>query len=156
MTTNEQLVHTFYEAFQRRDAATMKACYHPDVHFFDPAFQDLRGPQVGAMWQMLVERGGDMTLTFSDVAADEKQGRATWIARYTFSLTGRPIENRIQARFVFADGKIIDHRDEFDFDRWLTMAFGWKSLMFKLPPVRRKFHQRLRAMLEKFMTRNTI
>jgi len=59
MTANEALIHSFYATFQKRDAATMKSCYHPEVHFHDPAFQDLHGAEVGAMWQMLIERGGD-------------------------------------------------------------------------------------------------
>ncbi|MFN8689396.1 MAG: nuclear transport factor 2 family protein [Cyclobacteriaceae bacterium] len=154
MTANEALIHSFYATFQKRDAATMKSCYHPEVHFHDPAFQDLHGAEVGAMWQMLIERGGDMTLNFSDVKANENEGSATWVAHYTFSLTGRPVQNHIHAHFRFADGQIIDHRDEFDFDRWLKMAFGWKWILFKLPPVRQKFHQRLRTMLNKFITRN--
>ena len=37
-----QRIATFYEAFQRRDGATMAACYTPDATFRDPAF-DLRG-----------------------------------------------------------------------------------------------------------------
>ena len=38
MHPNARLLQDFYSAFQRRDAAAMAACYHPDVHFRDEVF----------------------------------------------------------------------------------------------------------------------
>lgn len=130
-----ELVTRFYEAFQRRDAAAMAACYHPDVRFSDPVFPDLRGWRAGAMWQMLCEAGADLEVTFRDVAADDATGSAHWDAAYTFSVTGRKVLNRIDARFGFADGLIASHQDTFDLWRWTRMALGAPGLLLGWSPL---------------------
>ncbi|MEX2181434.1 MAG: nuclear transport factor 2 family protein [Gemmatimonadaceae bacterium] len=136
MLAHRQLIEHFYHAFQRRDAEAMAACYHPDAHFSDPAFPDLRGAEVGAMWAMLVARGRDLQVEFSDVAADDATGSARWEARYTFSATGRKVHNRIRAEFHFRDQRIVRHIDRFSFWRWsrqalgpIGWALGWSPLL---------------------------
>ena len=62
------------------------------------------------MWTMLCERGRDLTLDWRDVRADDATGAAHWEPRYTFSVTGRPVHNKIDARFTFRDGKIATPR----------------------------------------------
>lgn len=130
MHPHEKLIRAFYEAFQRKDAEAMAACYHPDVHFTDPAFGDLHGSRAGAMWKMLVGRGKDLVLTFSDVHADDAEGRAHWEADYTFGATGKKVHNVIDARFTFRDGKIVRHVDTFDFARWAGQALGLVGRLF--------------------------
>lgn len=124
MHDNESLLHRFYEAFAARDHATMAACYAHDAVFSDPVFTHLEGKRIGAMWQMLCERGTDLRLEHSGVAADDTLGRAHWDAWYTFSATGRKVHNRIDATFVFRDGLIAEHRDVFGLYRWTRMALG--------------------------------
>jgi len=123
MNANADLITRFYQAFSRRDAAAMAACYHPEVHFSDEVF-DLRDGDAGAMWRMLCANGRDLRIDFSGVAADERTGRAHWDARYTFSATGREVLNRIDASFEFRDGLIVRHVDRFDFWRWSRQALG--------------------------------
>lgn len=127
MHSNADLINRFYTAFQRRDYAAMVACYHPQIEFSDPVFPSLRGHRARAMWRMLCERGTDLEIEFEGVEADETSGRAHWRAVYTFSPTGRRVENRIYARFRFEDGRIVRHRDSFDLWRWSTQALGWKG-----------------------------
>lgn len=135
---NARVIETFYTAFQRRDPAGMVACYAPDVRFSDPVFQDLRGPQVGAMWHMLAERAASIQLEYRDIAADDTAGRAHWEARYNFSQTGRAVHNVIDATFELRDGKIVRHIDRFDLWRWAGMALGLKGkLLGWAPPVQR-------------------
>ncbi len=136
MHPNEALIHRFYTCFQARDGAGMAACYHPNVRFSDAVFIGLEGERAGAMWQMLCERGKDLTVEFRDVVADDRGGSAHWDARYTFSTTGRRVLNRIDARFDFDGGKIIGHRDAFDFPAWAKQAlgpvgwlFGWSGML---------------------------
>jgi ketosteroid isomerase-like protein len=124
MHPNAQLIQRFYEAFQKRDAATMAACYHADVQFSDPVFTDLKGAHAGNMWKMLCERGKDLKIEFRDVRADDARGSAHWDAWYTFATTGRPVVNRIDAEFTFKDGKILRHVDRFDLHRWSGQALG--------------------------------
>ncbi|SHI35527.1 Ketosteroid isomerase-related protein [Hymenobacter daecheongensis DSM 21074] len=123
MHPHEELLHRFYQAFQRRDYAAMAACYHPEATFEDAAFQ-LRGPEIGAMWRMLCERGKDLALTYDHIRADDAQGQAVWDARYTFSQTRRHVHNHVAAHFTFKDGKILRHHDQFNFWRWSRQALG--------------------------------
>ena len=151
MHPHEELLHRFYQAFQRRDHAAMAACYHPQATFEDPAFQ-LRGAEIGQMWQMLCERGKDLTLTYDQVQADDTRGRAVWDAHYTFSQTKRPVHNHVPARFTFRDGRILTHHDEFSFWRWSRQALGpigW--LLGWSPLLRAKVRASARQGLDAFM-----
>ena len=127
------LVARFYDALARRDGDAMAACYHPEVHFQDPVF-DLRGERAGHMWRMLCARGQDLRVEASGVNADGETGRAHWEAHYTFSQTGRPVHNVIDAAFTFGDGLIRTHRDRFDFWRWSRQALGPPGLLLGWSP----------------------
>ncbi|TXI09230.1 MAG: nuclear transport factor 2 family protein [Rhizobium sp.] len=124
MHANIQLITLFYSAFQKRDGKAMAACYHPEVEFSDPVFQNLKGERAKAMWIMLCERAKDLSIEFSKVSADDKTGGAHWDAWYLFSATGRTVHNVIDARFEFKDGLIIKHTDTFDLHRWAGQALG--------------------------------
>ncbi|MEM9921799.1 MAG: nuclear transport factor 2 family protein [Bacteroidota bacterium] len=120
------LITQFYESFQALDAEGMVDCYHPDIHFEDPAFGVLEGQRAGNMWRMLCQsqKGKGFQLTFSNVAFENGKGQALWEARYTFSKTGRKVHNIIQAEFEFKEGQIIRHIDRFDLYRWSRQAMG--------------------------------
>lgn len=135
MHPNAELIQRFYQAFAQRDAATMRAAYHPEARFDDPAFVGLVGAEIGDMWEMLITRGKDLEITFSGVAADEKAGSAHWEAWYTFSATGRKVHNVIDASFEFKDGKIFRHRDRFGFWRWSRQALGLPGLLLGWSPL---------------------
>jgi hypothetical protein len=124
MHPHAAVITRFYTAFQRRDSAGMAACYHPQIHFSDPVFPDLRGRDVALMWEMLCRRGKDLTIHFNSVQADDQAGTAEWEASYTFSATGRLVHNRISAEFAFHEGTIIRHIDRFSFWRWSRQALG--------------------------------
>ncbi len=137
--TNRETIERFYAAFAARDGAAMTACYAPGAHFRDPAFGDLEGDDVGAMWRMLTGRARDLEIDLREHDADESTGTAHWVARYTFS-TGRKVENDVHASFKFdRSGLIADHVDDFDFRRWAGQALGPKgTLVALLPPLRGK------------------
>lgn len=125
MNANENLIAKFYTAFANADAKTMSECYHPKVHFIDPAFGLLKENQVSDMWKMLLLKSkGNIKIEFSDVKADENTGAAKWVATYNFSKTNRKVINKISAEFVFQDGLIIKHIDSFDVWKWSKQAFG--------------------------------
>ena len=124
-SAEEALVAKFYTAFQSYDAETMAACYHPEVTFEDPGFGELYGASAGNMWRMLITRGsGELELTFSDIRTEGEVVHAHWEAKYPFGKKKRQVHNIIEGRFRFKDGLIIDHRDDFDFKRWVGMALG--------------------------------
>lgn len=148
---NEALIHSFYEAFARRDGEAMAACYAPHAHFFDPAFGDLHGPEVGAMWRMLCGRAEDLKVSHGDVVADSAAGSAHWEADYTFR-TGRGVHNSIDAVFHFDDGLIADHRDNFDLYAWARQAIGPVGLLLGWTPlIQGRIRSQARAGLEEFM-----
>jgi SnoaL-like domain len=125
MNPNEALITKFYSAFANADAQTMSECYHPKVHFVDPAFGLLKEKQVSDMWKMLISRSkGNIKIEFSDIKADDFSGSAIWVATYNFSKTNRNVINKVAAEFVFQDGLIIKHTDTFDVWKWSKQAFG--------------------------------
>lgn len=136
---NKATIERLYAAFGECNGSAMTACYAPGAHFRDPAFGDLEGDDVGAMWRMLTGRATDLKIELREHEADEQTGSAHWIAHYTFS-TGRPVVNDIEASFRFAaDGLILDHIDEFDFRNWAKQALGPSGhLVALLPPLRKK------------------
>jgi len=148
---NKALIERFYAAFADCNGAAMTACYAPDAHFRDPAFGDLHGDDVGAMWRMLTSRATDLEIELREHEADETMGSARWIARYTFGATGRHVVNDVRASFRFADGLIADHVDEFDFRRWAKQALGpSRHLIALVPPLRGKVRAKALAQLEAF------
>jgi ketosteroid isomerase-like protein len=123
---NKQLLETFYQAFLNFDGEAMASCYHPDAHFSDAVFPDLNGEMPGNMWRMLCHKlqSSPSKLRYTNVWANETEGGCDWEAEYIFSATGKKVHNIISSRFKFADGKIIDQQDSFNFWRWSRMALG--------------------------------
>jgi len=152
MNSNEKLIETFYTSFQKLDARAMILCYHPDIRFSDPVFPNLSGAEVGEMWRMLCSQAKNFELTFADIEADERTGKAHWEARYDFSATGRRVHNKINAEFEFQDGKIIRHKDTFDFWKWSSQALGPVGFILGWTPLlRKKVQKQARERLTKFM-----
>lgn len=129
MHPNAALLHRFYDALASRDAEVMAACYATDVRFTDPVFPELRGRDAGDMWRMLCEAGKDLQVEFDGIEADDQTGRASWVARYTFAASGRPVVNSVHATFRFEDGLILEHHDAFDFRPWARQALGTPGLL---------------------------
>ena len=132
---NAALIDRFYQAFGRRDAAAMAACYHADVEFTDPVFPRLRGAEAGKMWAMLCARGKDLKVALRDVVADAESGAAHWTACYTFAATRRYVVNEIDATYAFRDGRIVRHLDHFDLWRWSRQALGLPGLLLGWTPM---------------------
>ena len=127
----QKLIETFYTAFANLDAETMTNCYHDKIIFEDPAFGELKGEKAKNMWRMLCEgqKGKGFIVDVSDIKSDDKKGSAHWEAHYVFMKTGRKIHNKIDAEFVFKDGKIIRHTDHFNIHNWSKQALGVKGVL---------------------------
>ncbi|HET7445799.1 MAG TPA: nuclear transport factor 2 family protein [Solirubrobacterales bacterium] len=153
---NRETIERLYAAFADCNGAAMTACYAPGAHFRDPAFGDLEGDDVGAMWRMLTGRAKDLEIELREHDAGEDSGSAHWIARYTFS-TGRPVVNDVQARFEFTpEGLISDHVDEFDFRKWCKQALGGAGgLIAVIPPLRKKVRAKALDQLATFKREET-
>jgi len=135
MSQNDEVIVRFYEGFAAGDAEAMASCYHERIHFHDPVFRDLHGPEVMTMWRTLLGRADDLAVTLGGHGAEGETGHAHWSAVYTFSQTGRIVHNEIDARFRFEDGLIVDHVDSFDLWRWSRMALGAPGLLLGWSPI---------------------
>lgn len=154
MNPNEALIQHFYTSFQHKDVSAMQNCYADEAVFQDPAFGKLNAKKVRKMWEMLLGSSKDLRIEFSAIKADETIGSAEWIAYYTYSATGGKVVNRVKASFVFKNGKIILHQDEFNFYSWAKQALGWKGKLlgwtdFFKKKVRTQANNKLQAYLEK-------
>lgn len=134
MHPNEELITTFYTAFQNLDYKAMGECYHAEATFSDTAFTNLNYEQTLAMWTMLCTRAKNFHLLFTGVQANDTSGKAHWEPTYTFTSTGRLVHNIIDAEFTFKDGKILNHRDTFEFYRWSRQALGTAGLLLGWTP----------------------
>jgi hypothetical protein len=152
MHPHQQLIEQFYTSFARLDAPGMISCYHEEVFFYDPVFENLNAAEAGAMWTMLCRNAKDLSLTYHKVEADDEYGSCEWIADYTFSATGRKVNNIIRAHFKFHEGKIIEHMDDFNFWRWSRQALGFKGLLLGWSAfVQNKVRKTAKGNLRKFM-----
>ena len=76
--------------------------------------------------------------------ADGDRGWARWIAKYTFTQTGRPVTNDVRAKMRFRDGLIAEHWDSFSLHSWTRQALGdpraacWAGARCVQKPVRRR------------------
>ena len=150
---NTELITRFYEAFRKRDANAIGACYAPSIEFTDPVFGRLEGERARAMWRMLNQPGGGgLELTYQLGLVDDLTGTATWQAKYKAPNTGRPVENNITSRFWFADGLIVRQEDTFDLWKWASMALGTTGrLMGWSPMMQRAIRKRALANLDRFI-----
>jgi ketosteroid isomerase-like protein len=149
---NDELIRRFYAAFDARDGDAMAACYRPGALFSDPVFVDLHGDEPGEMWRMLTGRADDLSVDLLEHEANGDRGSARWLARYTFTQTGRAVTNDVRASFRFADGLIAEHRDDFSFHRWARQALGTSGLLLGWTPILRSaVRRRARAGLDEFM-----
>jgi ketosteroid isomerase-like protein len=149
---NDELIQRFYDAFGRHDGDAMSACYAPGATFSDPVFQDLKDGEPGAMWRMLTSRAADLEIKLVEHEAGAETGSAHWLASYTFSQTGRHVDNDVHATFKFADGLIADHRDKFSLYAWTRQALGASGLLLGWSPVvQSPVRKKARAGLDEFI-----
>jgi ketosteroid isomerase-like protein len=155
MNENKLLIELFYRAFQNLDYKTMNECYADDIIFSDPVFLILKEEEVKAMWEMLCKNAKNFSLTFSDIELlDGEYATCRWVAKYTFSKTGRPVTNQVKAFMRIKNGKITEHSDAFRLSTWISQALGWKGTWFGWTGfMKRSVQKNAKRNLEKFMAR---
>ena len=148
------MIEHFYAAFARHDGDAMARLYAPEARFSDPVFPNLRGEEPGQMWRMLTSRADESGLEVNLLGhfAEGDTGAAHWRATYDFIQTGRPVVNDVRASFHFADGKIVDHVDAFDFRKWAQQALGLRGrLLGWTPMLRGAVRRNARKRLDEFI-----
>lgn len=156
MSQETEILSTLLNALKARDGATMASLYHPEATFEDEVFR-LKGAEIGAMWQMLCQRGKDLELTYSGLnSPSQGEGHVHWEPVYSFSGTGRKVHNRIDTVVELKDGKIWRQRDRFNFWRWSMQALGPAGLALGWTPLlRNKVKATARQTLDAFMSKNS-
>jgi SnoaL-like domain len=135
MSSGREVLARLYDAFGRADGPAMAACYGPGARFSDPVYPELRGAEVGAMWRMLTGRAQDLRIEVRELEADDRAGRATWLATYRFGPARRPVANQVTSTFDLADGLIAAQRDDFDFHAWAAQALGARGRLLGWTPM---------------------
>lgn len=118
----------FYDAMGRRDGDSMAALYADHARFEDPVFR-LQGADIGRMWKGLMARASGFTASYTIVRTEGDRGTVRWTAHYLFG-GKRPIVNVILSELRLEKGRIVEHRDEFDFPRWAAQALGLPGRLF--------------------------
>ncbi len=149
--TQQEIITQFYLAFQQQDAEKMISFYHDDIEFTDPAFGTIRGNDAKNMWRMLCENAQNFSLNYSHITNTS----AHWEAKYNFSGTGKRVHNKIDASFVFKDGKIYKHTDVFNLHKWATQAFGIKGFLIgNTSFFKKKLQKQTHKLLAKYTKKN--
>ena len=154
---SKQLLHTFYQAFSEGDAKAMRARYHTNIQFTDPAFGALKGEEVSRMWEMLLsKKSAELRISFTVVEADEKSGTVDWTAEYFFGPKKRKVINHVHSKFVISNGLILEQVDAFDIWKWSSQALGmpgkllgWTSFL------QQKIQARSKRTLQQFIDKNS-
>ena len=121
----------------------------------DGVLTGVGGERAARVGRRLCERGKYLQIEFSDLEANDSVGRAHWEAWYTFSATGRPVHNKIDASFQFQDGKINRHRDSFNFWAWASQALGLTGRLLGWSPlVRNRVRKQAARSLAAFIRRS--
>lgn len=125
---NLALVNRFYQAFSENDGKTMADFYDENATFQDDVFGKLNAAEVKAMWQMLTARSKDLVVTWTEPGVQGEYITTHWTAQYSFGPGKRKVVNEIDAQFLIRDGKIVQHKDHFNFYRWARQALGLPGL----------------------------
>lgn len=120
VSRTEQVARAFYDAFCAGDVATLERLYAPDVRFQDEifSFQDRAGTM--GMWRILLASEG-ARFRYELLSTQGETAKVRWLADY--ELFGRPIHNVIEATLTIREGRVVDHKDAFSWERWSRQAF---------------------------------
>lgn len=152
----KSVIQAFYTAFQQKNIDEMLKHYHDDIQFEDPAFGPLKGKDAKDMWSMLLARGGEeLSIEFGDIREENDWAFAKWIAKYPFGPKKRKVVNHISAKMKIVDGKIVEHKDEFDIWKWSSMALGpIGTFLGFMPMVKNSIRKRSLGFLRKYQAKN--
>lgn len=121
LAANEAVARRFYDAWTRHDFATEEALYAPDVKWKDTltSFDDREGT-VG-MWRALAAADPNAKFSYEITGASGDTVTVAWHADY--HLFGNPVHNDVAATLVIRDGQIVEHTDDYSWDRWARQVF---------------------------------
>ncbi len=89
------------------------------------------------MWEMLLsKKDSKASINYEILEVDDKRAKVFWKAEYKYGLKRRAVVNKVTANFIFKDGMILKHIDDFNLWVWSRQALGtsgyllgWSSYM---------------------------
>lgn len=105
----------------------MASLYAADAVFEDEIFR-VEGSDIGKMWTGLLANAKGFSASYTVARASAESGTVETTARYLFR--GRAVANVVLSEIEIVDGKIVRHRDRFDFPRWAAQALGKPGRLF--------------------------
>ena len=145
------VVDRFFEALRRADMSVIDHCYHAQISYSDPLFEDLRGARVALRWRMLLAQAGSFSLEHSLVFADERKAQVQWTADYR--LNGRPVRISMLSTLAIWDDLIVRQVDEYDLWKYCRQAQGLAGVLLGgMQPFQKIIKRRARNELERFAT----
>lgn len=131
------IAQRFFDAFAIGDYHSMGLLYAPTATFSDPIFPLLSGPETALMWEMLLSRAQEFSVS-ANVEEEQSQGgghaRAVWVARYLYGAAGRQVTNRVHTEMTLQAGRIVKQVDHFSFWGWSRQALGAPGLLLGWTP----------------------
>jgi predicted SnoaL-like aldol condensation-catalyzing enzyme len=124
------VVTKFYEAFEHKNVDGMEALYAPNLKFKDAIFKFDDRAGTTHMWRNLFKTDPNAKLKFTLDSADGPNVKGHWVADY--HVNGRAVHNEVSTTMKVVDGKITEHHDDFDWNKWAPQAFPAGKL-FTLP-----------------------
>lgn len=145
------VVDRFFEALRRADVSVIDNCYHPQISYSDPLFEDLRGTRVALRWRMLLTQATSFSLEHSLVFADERKAQVQWTANYL--LNGRSVRIPMLSTLAIWDDLIVRQVDEYDLWKYCRQTHGLTgTLLGGLQFFQKIIKRRARNELERFAT----
>ncbi len=138
------VVSKFYAAFEAKDTATMESLYAPNVKFADMLFSyDDRAGTMHMWKKILSDPATKIRFTLDRTDGDRVHGH--WVADYT--LGGRPVHNELTTQMVVKNGKIVQHQDASDWDKWAPQALPLGNVA-RLPIIRELVQMAIRFSID--------
>lgn len=136
-----EVVTRFYQAFERRDTATLRTLYAPDVKFKDAIFSYPDRAGTMRMWEKILA-DPNTRIRFTLDSVDGSQVKGNWVADY--KVGGRPVHNEVSTTMTVKDGLITQHTDDFSWNKWAPQALPLGHLA-TLPGIKQVVQALLRS-----------
>lgn len=124
MSKEAQIVKEFYKALSKGDYQKVNSLYHDDAKYRDEIF-DLRGKEINALWYTATRPEMNLIAHCKSLKVDGDRVTTDWNISYTIDTLNRKVELDETGVFQFQDGKIINHKDSYDFWSWCAQSLGF-------------------------------
>lgn len=113
-----------YSELDKDKLASLESLYHPDVVFEDPAHKVEGWPALEAYFRRLFTNVTHCVFTIEESMSDAHQGYVVWTMTFSHPKLskGEPRSVKGCSHLIFADNRVIKHRDYFDLGEMLYEA----------------------------------